>query len=248
MDGLEAESYDRNYSDRELVNRIVRYFQPHAGKMLLIASMVVLQSVMDAALPILSAWGINQLADSDGHIDPIVWWIITAIFVTGIFSWSFNYVRQSRTAMVVGDVVLKLRLNVFRAVMRRDLSFFDEHPSGKIVSRVTSDTEDFANTVTLALNLVSQVLLLVIVIIVLFSRSVELALLTLLISPIVVALALGFRKIARDSTRGAQRATADVNNVVRETMSGIAVTKNFRQEETIYGEFQEINARSYRVT
>jgi ABC-type multidrug transport system fused ATPase/permease subunit len=248
MDGLEAESYDRSYRDRELVNRIVRYFRPHAGKMLLIASMVVLQSVMDAALPILSAWGINQLADSDGQIDPIVWWIIAGIFVTGIFSWSFNYVRQSRTAMVVGDVVLKLRLNVFRAVMRRDLSFFDEHPSGKIVSRVTSDTEDFANTVTLALNLVSQILLLVIVTIVLFSRSVQLALLTLLISPIVVALALAFRKIARDSTRGAQRATADVNNVVRETMSGIAVTKNFRQEETIYGEFQEINARSYRVT
>jgi ATP-binding cassette subfamily B protein len=248
MDGLEAESYDRTYRDRELVDRILQYFRPQAPKMLLIASMVVLQSVMDAALPILSAWGLNTIADSGGHIDPIIWWIIAGIFATGILSWSFNYVRQSRTAMVVSDVVLKLRLDVFRAVMRRDLSFFDEHPSGKIVSRVTSDTEDFANTVTLALSLVSQVLLLVIVTIVLFSRSVELALLTLVISPIVVALALAFRKLAREGTRRAQRATADVNNVVRETMSGIAVTKNFRQEETIYGEFQEINARAYRVT
>ena len=90
MDGLEAESYDRTYRDRELVNRIVRYFRPQTSKMLLIASMVVLQSIMDAALPVLSAWGINQLADSGGHIDPIVWWIIVAIFITGILSWNFN--------------------------------------------------------------------------------------------------------------------------------------------------------------
>jgi ABC-type multidrug transport system fused ATPase/permease subunit len=77
---------------------------------------------------------------------------------------------------------------------------------------------------------------------------VRLALLAVMIAPVVVAMALAFRRIARDSTRGAQRALSEVNNTVQETMRGIAVAKNFRQEGVIYEEFQEVNDRAYRVT
>ena len=58
--------------------------------------------------------------------------------------------------------MLRLRTDAFDAVMKRDMSFFDEFASGKIVSRVTSDTQDFSNIVTLAMNLFSQVLLVVV--------------------------------------------------------------------------------------
>jgi ABC-type multidrug transport system fused ATPase/permease subunit len=60
-------------------------------------------------------------------------------------------------------------------------------------------------------------------------------------------MALAFRRIARRSTQQAQRAQAQVNSMVQETMRGIAIAKNFRQEATIYGEFQEISNRSYAV-
>jgi ABC-type multidrug transport system fused ATPase/permease subunit len=248
MQGLDAESYDRTYSDRELVRRIVEFFRPRAGTMLLISGMVVLNSLMDSALPLLVATGLDRLTDNDDGIDRAVWLVVIAILVAGACSWGFNYIRQSLTARVVGDVVLRLRLDAFRAVMQRDLSFYDENPSGKIVSRVTSDTEDFANTVTLTLNLVSQILLVVLVTGLLFARDVRLALLAISIAPVVVALALGFRRIARESTRRSQRALATVNTTVQETMRGIAVAKNFRQEETIYGEFGEVNDTAYRVT
>ncbi|MGH2558231.1 MAG: ABC transporter ATP-binding protein [Thermomicrobiales bacterium] len=248
MEGLDAESYDRTYGDRELVRRVVEFFRPRARTMLLISGMVVLNSLMDSALPLLIATGLDRLTDNDGGIDRAVWLVVIAILVAGAFSWGFNYIRQSLTARVVGDVVLRLRLDAFKAVMERDLSFYDENPSGKIVSRVTSDSEDFANTVTLSLNLVSQILLVVLVTAVLFARDVRLALLAITIAPVVVAMALGFRKIARESTRRAQRALATVNTTVQETMRGIAVAKNFRQEETIYGEFGEVNDTAYRVT
>jgi len=55
--------------------------------------------------------------------------------------------------------VLRLREDVFSAVIHNDLSFFDQHPSGKVVSRVTSDTQDFSEVVTLTMSLLSQVLL-----------------------------------------------------------------------------------------
>ena len=75
-----------------------------------------------------------------------------------------------------GDVVLELREDAFDAVMARDMSFYDEYSTGKIVSRVTSDTQDFANVVTLTLNLMSQFLLVVIIFAILFTINARLAL------------------------------------------------------------------------
>ena len=247
MDGLDAETYDRGYSDRELLRRILQYFRPQLPVMLLVAGMVVLNSLMDSALPLLVANGLDRLTENNVEIDGDVLLLVTAILLAGAFSWIFNFIRQWRSAQVVGDVVLKLRSDAMTAVMARDLSFYDEYASGKVVSRVTSDTEDFANVVTLTLNLISQLLLIVFVAAALFLRDVRLTLLTLLLVPAIVAIALGFRRIARKGTTQAQRAQAKVNGMIQETMRGIAVAKSFRQEETIYNEFLEVSDLSYRV-
>lgn len=247
MDGLDAETYDRAYTDRQLLGRILTYFRPHAPAMLLVAGMVVLNSAMDAALPVLVANGLDRLTDGRVELDRAVVRLILTILVAGLLSWTFNFVRQWRSARVVGDVVLRLRSDAMTAVMARDLSFYDEYSSGKVVSRVTSDTEDFATVVTLTLNLVSQLLLIVLITVALFLRDVPLTLLTLLLVPAIVALALGFRRVARRGTTRAQRAQASVNGMIQETMRGIAVAKSFRQEETIHGEFLEVSDLSYRV-
>lgn len=246
MDGLDAESYDRNYSDRTLVRRIVGYFRPQAKLMLFVSAMIVLNAVMDAVLPILISRGIDTLA-TELQLK-MVTWLVGGILLAGGLSWSFNFFRQWFSARVVGDVVLQLRQDIFAAVVARDMSFYDEHPSGKVVSRVTSDTQDFANVVTLTLNLISQLLLVIVVAGVLFTIDVGLTLLALTIAPIVVLVALGFRRIARQTTQQAQRALASVNAHLQETISGIAIAKNFRQEQFIYDEFAKVNRQSYQVT
>ena len=58
---------------------------------------------------------------------------------------------------------------------------------------------------------------------------------------------LAYRKLARAVTREGMRAMADVNAAIKETVSGIAVAKNFRQESSIYEEFDKANLTSYRV-
>jgi ATP-binding cassette, subfamily B, bacterial len=248
MEGLDSESYDRTYDDKALVRRILSYFRPQARGMIIVALLVVAASVMEAALPILISRGLDQLDVSDPTITNAIWGLIFLIFVAGVLSWLFSFVRQKRGAEVIGNVVFRLRLDAFEAVTKRDMSFFDEVPSGRIVSRVTSDTEDFANTVSLAMNLVSQVLLIVIIVIALLFRDVQLTLYALAIAPIVVLLALGFRKLARRTTLQAQRANSNVNTTIQEAMSGISVAKAFRQEDKIYSEFQTISQQAYKVT
>ena len=251
MDGLGAEAYDRNYSDRQLLGRIVGYFRPFFGLMVFVATTILLTAAMDAALPILIARGIDALTTQTGAVTAR-WqstvWLLAAIFSAGALSWGFNFFRQSYTARVVGNVVLNLRKDAFDAVMERDMSFYDEFSTGKIVSRVTSDTQDFATVVTLTLNLMSQLVQVVIVVGVLFFINAQLALIALLIAPFIVAAALAFRRLARSTTQQARRVLAEVNANVQESITGISVAKTFRQEGAIYGEFSRVNNQSYALS
>ncbi|MCB0104886.1 MAG: ABC transporter ATP-binding protein, partial [Caldilineaceae bacterium] len=88
----------------------------------------------------------------------------------------------------------------------------------------------------------------VIIVGVLFTINVRLTLIALVIAPITVAAALGFRRIARHTTTQARRVLAEVNANVQESITGIAIAKNFRQEQRIYDEFLEVNAQSYRLS
>jgi ABC-type multidrug transport system fused ATPase/permease subunit len=246
LDGLDTEGYDRRYPDRELLHRILSYFRPRLTAMLVVAMMIVAHSLTQAAIPVLISWGVDQL--EAGTIASVGWLLTGGLLLTGALAWGVNFLRQWQSARVTGDVVLELRRDAFDAVLDRDMSFYDEHPTGKIVSRVTSDTDDFATVVSLTMNLVSQILLVGFVTALLFTRSVELALLTLVVAPVVIGAALLFRRVARSSTQRAQRSLARVNANLQETMGGISVAKNFRQEAAVYDEFRPINKQNYVVT
>jgi ATP-binding cassette, subfamily B, bacterial len=245
LDGLEAEDYDRNYDDRVLVRRILRYFQPHTRTMITVAGMVVLASLVEAVIPVAISRGIDLLTGQPAA--QLLLGLAGLVTVLGSLGWLFNFIRQTRAARAVGDVVLKLREDAFAAVMNRDLSFYDQFASGRIVSRVTSDTQDFSNVVTLTIDLMSHLLLVMIVSGVLLWIEPGLALMTLAVTPVVIVAALAFRRIARWTTQRGQRATAEVNAAIQETISGIAVAKSFRQEAAIYEQFRTTNQLAYRV-
>src|SRR5205814_4596684 len=153
MDGLDAEAYDRQYSDRQLVRRILAYFWPQTRRMVLVAACITAAALLDVALPVYISQSLDQLKTDPAL--PKLLLIGGIIMLLGALSWVFNYVRRSVSARAVGDVVLKMRRDAFDAVMQRDLSFYDTFPSGKIVSRVNSDTQAFSQVVTLAMDLLS---------------------------------------------------------------------------------------------
>lgn len=246
MDGLDAEAYDRSYGDRELLRRIWQYFKPHRRTITVVALMIGLGSLMDTGIPLLISRGLDLLA-TNTQLEVLLGFALVVTLLSSL-SWVFNFVRQRFSARAVGDVVLALRKDAFTAVTRRDLSFYDQFPSGKIVSRVTSDTQDFSTVVTLVMDLMSQLLLVVIIAAVLLSINVTLALLAMTIAPFVVIAALAFRGIARRMMQRTQRSTGNVNALIQESISGIAIAKSFRQEAAIYADFNRVNQQSYAVT
>jgi len=245
LDGLDTEAYDRNYTDRELVTRIVSYFRPYGRQMAVVALMIFMNSVAGTGGPILISKGIDLMAQDPSLMAILL--LAGGVLLLGVAGWGFNYAQQWLSARVVGNVVLKVREDVFSAIIHNDLSFYDEHPSGKIVSRVTSDTQDFAETVNLTVGLLSQVLLVVILSVVLVGINPWLTLLLLAMTPFAVALALSFRRVARTVTQNARRVTAKINAQIQESISGIVVAKSFRQEHAIYDTFRANNRQAYQV-
>ncbi len=243
--GLLAEAYDRNYSDAELVRRIAAYFRPHAVTVLLVAGLVVLGSLAATVTPVVISRGINLLTGNPSA--QLLLAMAGGVTMLGVLGWLFNYGRQLFAARAVGEVVLALRRDALGAVMRRDMAFFDEYASGRIISRITSDTQDFATVVTLTVDLISQLVLVGVISAVMLTVNLRLGLLTLAIGPVVVVVALVFRRLARHVMRQAQRAQAEVNAIVQETISGVAVAKGFRQEAALYADFLATNNMAYRV-
>jgi ATP-binding cassette subfamily B protein len=243
--GLDTEAYDREYSDRELLRRIADYFAPHRGRVTVVALMIALIALVGAAQPIVVSRGLDRLQESPQT--GIVIGVGVAVLLFGVFNWAGNWVRRRLTGRIIGDIVMALRRDAFRASVRHDMSFFDEFRSGRIISRITSDTEEFANVVQLVTDLLSQLMLFLLLLVVLFTISWRLTLMVLGFSPVVFVLALGFRRIARKVTREGFRVLAEVNASIQEAVTGISVAKNFRQEDMIYDEFTDVNQQSFRV-
>jgi ATP-binding cassette subfamily B protein len=244
--GLDAEAYDRQYSDRELARRIFAYFKPHSGRVAVVGLIIAAYAGLNALLPVVIKRGLDQLETAPQQTSVIIGLVVFMLFY-GVLNWVINWVRRRLTAYVIGDIVRALRVDAFNASVQHDMSFFDEFQSGRIISRITSDTEEFSQVVQLVTELIGQVLQVPILLVFLVITSWQLTLMTVVFAPLVLVLALSFRRLARRVTRAGFRVLAEVNAAIQEAVTGISVAKNFRQEATIYDEFTEVNRQSYRV-
>ncbi len=242
---LDIEAYDRNYSDWQLIKRIASYLGSRRWRVIAVAILSALVGMLDLVFPFVLVRGVTVLAENPPTSVLLV--LIGAVFVSFALSWVLNWARRRLAARAIGDLVLNLRLDAFRAAAAHDLSFYDEFKTGRIVSRVTSDTQDFAQVITLITDLASQILSVMILSAILFTINWQLTLMVIAFTPFVMFIALGFRGLARRVTRQGNRAMANVNASIRETIAGISIAKNFRQERTIYNEFTQVNAQSYQI-
>jgi ATP-binding cassette subfamily B protein len=243
--GLGDEAYDRQYDDRELVQRIITYFKPQRKRLLLVSFFLATIAAAGAATPIIVSQGVNLLAEDSGN--QTMFWVVLAVLIAGIYSWGGNWVRRRILIRIVGDVILELRTDAFRAASEHDLSFYDEFSSGRIVSRITSDTRDFGQLIVIVTDLITQMVQAIILGVILITIEWRLSLYIFGFLPFLFLAAQSFRNWARKATRRGMKAMANVNAAIKETVSGIAVAKNFRQELTIFEEFDNSNQASFRV-
>lgn len=243
--GLDQDRYDRQYSDIYLFKRLASYFRPFIKPVIVISLTGTLVSLALAVVPILIAVGVEELESrSDTNILLL---IVGALFLSVVVEYAANWVRRRLVGRVVGSVVMQMRKDAFEAAVDRDLAFYDENKTGKVLSRITNDTEEFGQILVVSTDLLSEVIQVAILLGVLLSRNVLLTVILFVFTLPMVAATYVFRRLARNVTRQGSRAMAQVNDNIQETVTGISVAKNFRQEAMIYEDFVRVNTQSYRI-
>ncbi|MCB0202046.1 MAG: ABC transporter ATP-binding protein, partial [Anaerolineae bacterium] len=243
--GLNTEAYDRDYSDRELLRRIGRYFARDRRRLTWAVVLIVALAVVTAFQPLIVAEGINQLDQNPSTV--LLVGLVVLSLATGLFIWGANWIRRRLLVRLTGTVMSDLRLDAFDSVINQDMSFFDQYRSGRIISRITTDTQEFSQVVVLVTDIVSQMLSVVILAVILWTISWQLTIALIIFAVVIVVLAYSLRTVARKATRSGFRAIAEVNSAIQEAITGISVAKNFRQEAAIYGEFMVVNNQSYDI-
>lgn len=244
--GLNAEKYDRQYSDRKLFRRIIDYFKGQSNRLVVVAVTIIIRSIVEAFMPVIVARGLDQVT-TQTLTAKFILTLSGIILGLGILGWVANLLRRRYSARAIADLIRQLSTDAFEASVRQDLAFHDTFSSGKIVSRITSDTREFGQLVTLTTDVLMQLISSLILAVILIRTEWRLALAVFTIIPLLFLLVLQYRHAARKVTREGMRAMANVNATIKETISGISVAKNFRQEDAIYNEFENANESSYKV-
>jgi ATP-binding cassette subfamily B protein len=245
LGALAADKYDRQYDDRYLLSRLAAYFAPHKWRVIGLAALVVVFALVGAVIPVAISAGIN-LVEADAP-DSVVAALVIGLFVVAVLDYVLYWLRRILLTQVVADVISQIRKDAFAAAVERDLAFYDENKSGKVVSRITNDTQELSQVIALGSEIIGQVLEFLLLLIVMVSLEWRLTLIMLSTIPVVFAVTAIFRYFAGIVTRQGARAMALVNDNIQESVTGISVAKNFRQEAMIYSEFRAINDKSYRV-
>lgn len=247
--GLAAEAYDRQYSDRQLARRILAYLAPRAKDARIVLATMVALTAIGLADPLLVSRALDVLRAAPTGADNValVATLVAVLFAFAVLVWLLNLVRRRAMARLVADMIADLRRDAFHAVIRQDLSFFDRYQSGKIISRISNDTQELSQVANLVADLANQFATLAFLLVILLGISVPMTLSLAVMAPVVAIAAGAFRRLARTVTRNGFRAIAEVNSAIQEAVAGMRVAKNFRQEAAMYQDFHAVNQRSYAV-
>jgi ATP-binding cassette subfamily B protein len=105
--GLNAEKYDRQYTDRELVRRIAGYFKAQTRRLITVTILVLAIGAIGASLPIVVSRLVDLLKDVPSSQAIVIAGLM--LLAIAFATWGLNWARRSLVVRSVGDVVLQLR-------------------------------------------------------------------------------------------------------------------------------------------
>jgi ATP-binding cassette subfamily B protein len=129
FDGLDAEKYDRTYSDSELFRRIVGYFKPQWKRLIGVSLFTLAIAGAGSLLPIMVSRGVGLLAGKPTILSLVT--VGVAVFVIGLVMWFSNLASRRLITRAIAEVVSRLALDTYEAAVQHDLSFFDEFSSAR---------------------------------------------------------------------------------------------------------------------
>jgi ATP-binding cassette, subfamily B, bacterial MsbA len=170
-----------------------------------------------------------------------------ALLILTIFKGICVYYSNYSMSRIGQNVVTDLRNDLFHHVLGQSMSFFSVNSTGRLMSKMSGDVEQIQEAVSVVLaELFREVVTLVFLLITVFVADWKLALLSLLIAPLALSLTLGMGKRIRQVSRKGREDTANLNDHLQQSITGMRIIKAFGMERHEEEGFQKTAARLLR--
>ncbi|MEJ8545501.1 ABC transporter ATP-binding protein [Brevibacillus borstelensis] len=164
------------------------------------------------------------------------------LMISAVFSYGERYLLQA----TANRIIRKMRTDVFAHMNRLPIHYFDNLPAGKVVSRITNDTESTRELyVTVLGNFFSGVIYMVGVFAALFILNARLAAICLFMVPLLAVWIYVYRRFAKRFNQVIRATVSEINGMINETIQGINVIKAFRIEKKTEQDFEKFNLRHF---
>ncbi|KST79963.1 ABC transporter ATP-binding protein [Lactococcus lactis subsp. lactis] len=166
-------------------------------------------------------------------------YLILAIINSIAFFFKWNYLQNG--SIFVNQYIRK---KVYRKIHQLGMRYFDQKPTGWLITRITNDTDLFDFWQTL-FNALTSLLSIIIAFIALFIIDYQIALVMLLILPLLILAVLIYQKVSTKVYQAMLAKRSELNTKLNEYISGMRIIQQFRQESRLGNEFEKTNDEYY---
>ncbi|MGN1002771.1 MAG: ABC transporter ATP-binding protein [Oscillospiraceae bacterium] len=232
----EAIGFERNMSDSELVRRLLRYARPYWKQFLLVLVIMIVSILYDLVSPLIIG-GIEELVKDDFLLRDLYTAVVIYVGIL-LVSMVCTYFQSMILQRVGQKILSQLRLDIFTHIESLSHEQLNNIPVGKLVTRVTNDTNSISMMFTNVLvSLLKNVMVIVGVLAAMLMLNYALTLMVLCIVPFIVLFTYIFRRFSRKAHRAVNNARTDLNTFLSENLSGIKITQIFNREDQKMADF-----------
>ncbi len=230
--------FDRNMSDRVIIRRLLAFAKPYWKQFVLVFIIMLVSIAYDLLSPILVG-NIEELVKEKFQLDRL--FILVAQYALILAVSLIGTYLQTMILQKVGQKILSdLRESVFTHIESLSHEQLHNIPVGKLVTRVTNDTNGISMMFTNVLvTLIKNVMIIFGVVGAMLTVNYAMTLVVLCFVPFVVLFTAIFQKFSRKAHRGVTDSRTELNTFLSENLSGIKITQIFNQEQEKMNEFLE---------
>ncbi len=236
-DKKESMGFERTMKDGEIVRRLAAYAVPYRRQFAAVLFLMAFSIAYDILSPLIVGY-IEELVAGDFPLRRL-FLLVTVYGLLLVFSMVCTYFQAILLQKTGQSIISKMREDLFSHIEALSHEQLTEIPVGKLVTRVTNDTNAISLMFTnLLVNLIKNAFVIIGIVLAMLFLNYELTLMILCFVPFIVLFSVIFRKFSRRAHRKVKDRTTDINTYLSENLSGIRITQIFNREEAKMREFR----------
>ena len=239
------EEFTRGKSDSTIFKRLLSYANPYKRNFIIALAMILIDVALSSVSPMFLGFLIRVIGNTNYTNNQKFLYIgllILALLVSIGLAVVMVYFQQVLLQDAGQNIVKQLRKEVFEHIETLSLNQFNQVPIGKLITRVTNDTNTLSEMYTSVLvNLIRNTLLMIVQFTIMLIFNAKITLIMGITIPFVGIFTFGYRAIARKQYRRVRNRNTELNAYLQENLSGMKLTQIFNQEERKRNEFYQNN-------